>query len=79
MNEAVVKIHVALLGEGTKVWRPVRANLVSDNIYRIIEQPYDRGSETWEFTPGSEVVCEQQYLSGGTVLVAVSGRLCGEN
>ncbi len=73
-----IEIYVALLNEGVPVCRPVRARRVSGNIYRIVDQAYDTEDETWEFTPGTEVVCEQRILSGGECLVAVSRHLRGD-
>ncbi len=71
MREDTVTVYVALRGEDIDVWRPVKARRVSDLMYRIIEQPYDPESETWEFAPGSTVRCEERILSDGPALVAV--------
>ena len=82
MGDEEVEIYVALLDEGTDVWRPVKARLVSGKVYKIVDQAYNTEDETWEFTPGTEVVCEQRILSNGgrdrECLVAVSGHLTGE-
>ena len=78
VDDEDVEIYVALLDEGVPVWRPVRARRVSGNVYGIVDQSYDTEDETWEFTPGTEVVCEQRILSGGECLVAVSGHLRSE-
>jgi hypothetical protein len=66
------KIFVGLLGEGVDVWRPVQAEHVQGNVYRIKEQPYDRTVETWQFEPGDAVVCEMIESSDGRILTAVS-------
>ena len=55
-------IHVYLLEEGTDVWRPVLAELIRNNIYRIIGGPPD-DIEHWEFVPGDIVRCKQKNLS----------------
>jgi len=66
------KISVSLLHEGVEVWRPVRAEHVQGSVYRIVDQPYDRATETWQFEPGDEVVCEMIDASEGRILAAVS-------
>jgi hypothetical protein len=62
-------IQVALLGEGTDVWRPVAAELVQGDLYRIIESQPD--TEKWAFQAGETVRCrERMFASGETGLVA---------
>ena len=62
-------VYVALLNEGTEVWRPVAAEQVGPELFRL------RGSvpasESWQFQPGEVVRCEARVLSGRQVLVAV--------
>lgn len=64
------EIFVALLDEGVDVWRPVKAQHLHGNIYRIEDQPYDRDTEAWQFEPGTEVVCEMVDASDGPILAA---------
>lgn len=64
------EIFVALVGEGVDVWRPVRAEHLHGDVYRITDQPYAREIEVWQFEPGDEVVCQTVVLSEGPVLVA---------
>ena len=65
-------IYVALLDEGTSVWRPVPARKVGEATYEILRPAdYDADDETWEFPPGSTVICEKKKLNGGEVLAAV--------
>jgi hypothetical protein len=64
------QIYVKLLDEGIDVWRPVEADLLRGEIYRVSEQPYDRESEVWEFEPGDVVVAELTESSGGPMLAA---------
>ena len=45
-------IYVALLDEGIDVWRPVEAQRLSPDTWRIVDQDYDPGIEVWEFEPG---------------------------
>lgn len=52
---SVGEIFVRLLDEDVDVWRPVLARHVGADRYVIVEQPYDRGLERWEFEPGVEV------------------------
>jgi hypothetical protein len=64
------EIFVRLLDEGVDVWRPVLAERESDHVYRIVDQPYDRDLEIWEFGPGEEVVCEVIDSNDGQILAA---------
>jgi hypothetical protein len=50
-------VYMRLLGEPVDVWRPVQAEHLGDAVYRILPQEYDREIETWEFEPGSTVIC----------------------
>jgi hypothetical protein len=70
MSDAV-EIFVRLLDEGVDVWRPVQAVRLRGSIYRILDQPYDRETERWEFAPGAEVVCELIPSSDVEILAAV--------
>jgi hypothetical protein len=67
---SITQIYVALLDEGVDVWRPVQAEHVSDNRYRILGQHYDRSIETWQFEPGDVVLCEMIESSDGRILAA---------
>jgi hypothetical protein len=64
------EIYVKLLGENVEVWRPVQAEHLRDDIYLVLDQPYDRDSETWQFGPGSEVICKPVESSEGPILGA---------
>jgi hypothetical protein len=64
---SLIEIFVSLLDERVDVRRPVQAERLHGNVYRIVDQPYDRGIETWQFEPGDEVVCES---SDGQILAA---------
>lgn len=63
-------IYVKLLEENVDVWRPIKAKRLDGDIYLIIEQPYDRDDELWEFEPGERVLGKIIRLSEGSVLVA---------
>ena len=66
------KIYIPLLDEGTNVWRPIQAEKVGPDTYRIPAH-YDPGAhgEQWEFQPGATVVCQPTKTSDGTILAAV--------
>jgi hypothetical protein len=65
------KVYVALLDEGTDVWRPVDAEHVREDEY-LLCGPIPEG-EVWEFQPGDVVHCRKRTLSNGsTELVAFS-------
>jgi hypothetical protein len=66
----LTEIFVSLLNEQVDVWRPVQAEHLRENLYKIIEQPYDREDETWQFEPGDEVVCELIDSDDGRILAA---------
>ena len=70
----VTKIHVYLLDEGTDVWRPVSAELIRDDIYRITGQPPD-DTEHWEFMSGDTVRCKQQNFGGGKTGLVAYGKV----
>jgi len=59
------------MDEAVDVWRPVRAERLEDNRYRIVEQQYDRDTEKWQFEPGDRVVCGLVDSSEGSILAAV--------
>lgn len=67
---AQVLVYVALLGEGTEVWRPVAALPVSATMFRLLGTVPD--GESWQFPPSSNVRCVSHVFSGGeSGLVAV--------
>jgi hypothetical protein len=55
-------VYVALLDEGVDTWRPVQAEHLGDDLYRLNgERPDD---EVWPFLPGDVVRCQVRILSG---------------
>lgn len=64
-------IYVALLGEGTEVWRPVAAEELHSGVFRIVAGRPDLNDERLQCPPGAVVCREQRELSGGPALVAV--------
>lgn len=67
----MTEIFVNLLDEQVDVRRPVQAEHLHGNIYRIIDQPYNREIETWQFEPGDEVGCELIDSNEGRILAAM--------
>lgn len=61
-------VYVQLLNEDVDVWRPVVAEHVEGDRYRLIGPRPD--DETWPFAVGDVVRCEPRRLSGGVVPVA---------
>lgn len=66
-----LQIYVSLVDEGVDVMRPVWAEKVRDDVYRVVDQPYDRATEKWRFEPGDRVVCEFVDSSDGRILAAI--------
>jgi hypothetical protein len=65
---AVTTIHVNMIGQGISILRPVQAEHLARDIYRIIE-PVPEG-ERWKYETGQAVRCRKQKLSSGKALVA---------
>jgi hypothetical protein len=61
-------IFVELLGEGTQCWRPVRAEPLGDESYRIIDPLAE--DEDWAFAPGDTVKCKMHRFANGDGLLA---------
>jgi hypothetical protein len=66
-----LSVYVALPEEAVDVWRPVAAEHVGGNEYRLCGVvPED---EVWQFQPGEVVRCEERRFSDGTRgLVAIA-------
>jgi len=63
-------IYVALFDEGIDVWRPVEARRLPNGAYLIVEQDYDRSTETWQFEPGTVVRCRVEKRNGRQIRFA---------
>ena len=64
------EIYVALLGEGTEVWRPVEAQPIGNNVFLV--QGEIPSGESWQFSPGTQVRCKEHvFASGEHGLVAI--------
>jgi hypothetical protein len=60
-------VHVRLLGEGTDVWRPVRARRISSGVFELAPDPVP-ADENWEFPPGDRVTVGKR--NAATIAVA---------
>ena len=68
----MTEIYIALLDEGTDVWCPAPARKLTDSTYVVLKPAdYDPVDETWQFPPGSVVVCERRNNTDGVRLTAV--------
>lgn len=68
----VDRIYVSLIDEGVEVWRPVPAYRVDADTYIVLRTPdYDPQDESWQFPPGSIVVCEARQSADGPIRAAV--------
>jgi hypothetical protein len=56
----VKTVYVALLDEGTDCWRPVQAEHMSGDVYRLCGPKHE--DEVWEFQPGELVRCKPRRL-----------------
>ena len=62
-------IYIELLDEGTPCWRPVDAEELGGELYRITGQRPD--DEIWAFVQGDIVKCRiQNFQESGSQLVA---------
>jgi hypothetical protein len=64
------QIYVKLTDEVVDVWRPVEAECLHGDFYKIADQPYDRETEAWEFEPGDVVLVELIKSSDGPIRAA---------
>ncbi len=65
----ITRIYIPLLDEGTAVVRPTDAEILGENIFRVLPIR-NSTTETWEFPPGTIVKCVIEVWSGKEVLVA---------
>jgi hypothetical protein len=70
MHHVKYTIYVQLLNEGVKVFRPVSAVLIAEDLYKIENEGYVCEVEEWEFVPGTIVKVALRELSEGAVLIA---------
>jgi hypothetical protein len=71
MTSSTETIFVALLNEGTSVWRPTQAVALGQGVYRVLATPdYVRDEEIWEFPPGSVVRTRVEIRNGEKLSIA---------
>ena len=56
-------IYMPLLNEGTSVWKPVSAERLSEDTFRVLGSMPD--DEEWAFTPDSIVRVSHQLFGDG--------------
>ena len=56
-------ICMPLLQEGTDVWRPVQAEPLGGELFRVLGEVPEE--EMWKFPPGTIVLCREQVFDGG--------------
>jgi len=61
----IVQIYVYLPDEAVDVWRPVDAEPVDEQAYRIVSTNPEPEDERWEFSTGEVVRCVLKVFSGG--------------
>jgi hypothetical protein len=70
-HEKVI-IYIRLLDEGVPVARPTQAEIIGENLFRVLAtEKYDPEDEVWEFIPGTIVRCEKRSGDGKEALLAV--------
>lgn len=68
---AIIRIiHVRLLNESIRVWRPIVGARQDQDIFRIVEQDVPHG-EIWEFVPGQTVFVKTVKREGEEFLGAI--------
>ena len=69
--EEMTMIYMPLLNEGVAVWRPVAAERLNQDTFRVRGPMPD--DEQWAFAPGSVVaVAPQLFADGRSVIAAVA-------
>jgi hypothetical protein len=66
-------VYVRLLDEGTDVWRPVAASVLSDGVFQLAAPDYDPETENWEFPPTAKVTCAAREFADGKERLVVIG------
>ncbi|MHC4740778.1 MAG: hypothetical protein ACYS8Z_02635 [Planctomycetota bacterium] len=59
------QIYIYLLNEGTDVWRPVEAEQVQGDIWRITSENDNEDDEQWQFRTGDCVRCREKVFQDG--------------
>jgi hypothetical protein len=75
MDKGHQTIYLYLCGEGTDVWRPVKAERIENDIYRIVSLNEAPEDEQWQFDTGDIVRCEFRVFSGGESRIVAVERI----
>ena len=67
-------VYVALLNEGTDVWRPVEARSLGRNLFRLIGVDEEVSDESWQFPIGAVVRCETKVFDDGNLGLTATER-----
>lgn len=65
MSEEVI-VYVLITNEAVDVWRPVSAERIAGDVYRLSRTIPDE-DEVWQFPAGSTVRCKQKTFPDGTI------------
>jgi len=68
------EVFVALLNEGTPVWRPVPAKHIAVDIYLLQGNVPD--GESWQFLPNTQVRCKTHHFTDGENGLVAIGHRC---
>ena len=71
----MVKIFVFMPDEAVNVWRPIDAERISGDLFRIVSPDPDPEDEIWEFKSGEIVRCEERAFEDGVRGLAVVARV----
>jgi len=66
-----IQIYVELLDEAVNVWRPVDAEHIDGDKFRIVSNNPDPDDEHWQFKTGEIVRCRPRKFADGAGLVAI--------
>ena len=71
--QALKKIYISLLDEGTEVIRPTYGEALGNDIFRVLPtNDYDPEIESWQFLPYSLVECISQIREEEEIFLADS-------
>jgi hypothetical protein len=74
-NGKIESIQVLLTDEPVRMWRPVKARQLKENIYQILSNQLVDEDEEWEFQPGDIVITEQKIFHSGCSLITAVKKL----
>ncbi len=69
-------VYIELLEEGTDTWRPTQAEVLGNDLYKLLPTAdYDPEDEVWKFLPGTIVRCEEKETDDGEVVLLAVEKL----